>query len=112
MYFTDGRIRKIDRSVGEGLRSIFSPSRVRFDDNFFSMNNVMHPVGGLLYYGIPRANGASATRSFLTLLAASAFWEQVVELQEIASINDHIATPISGYAIGEAMFQARMFFLR
>ena len=112
MYFTDGRIRKIDRSVGEGLRSIFSASRLRFDDNFFSMNNVMHPVGGLLYYGIPRANGASATRSFLTLLAASAFWEQVVELQEIASINDHIATPISGYAIGEAMFQARMFFLR
>jgi hypothetical protein len=111
-YYADGRARRIDRDVLEGLTKIFSPKRLRFDDNLFDLNNLSHPLGGLLYYGIPRANGATATRSFVTLFAASAFWEQVVELQEIASINDHISTPISGWVLGESLFQARTLFQR
>jgi hypothetical protein len=112
LYYFDKRVRHIDRSFADGLGMIFSPSRLRFDDNKFGLNAISHPVGGLAYYGIPRVNGASATHSFLFLLGASVFWEQVIELQEIASINDHIATPISGFAVGEAAFQDRMFFRR
>jgi hypothetical protein len=111
-YYGDGRARRIDRDVLDGLGKIFSPDRIRFDDNLFDLNNLSHPLGGLIYYGIPRANGATATRSFLTLFAASAFWEQVVELQEIASLNDHIGTPISGWVLGESLFQARALFQR
>ncbi|MEX2282660.1 MAG: DUF3943 domain-containing protein [Gemmatimonadota bacterium] len=111
-YFGDGRARRIDRNVLDGFTKIFSLKRIRFDDNHFDLNNISHPLGGLVYYGIPRANGASATRSFLTLLGASVFWEQVVELQEIASINDHIGTPISGWVLGESFFQARTLFRR
>jgi hypothetical protein len=109
LYYFDGRHRHLDRPQG-GFGNILSPSRLRLDDNIFDMNNIAHPLGGLVYYGIPRANGASAGRSFATLLAASVFWEQVVEFQEIAAINDHIATPISGWALGEALFQNRSFF--
>jgi hypothetical protein len=112
MYHFDGRHRHTDRSFSESVPKILSPSRLRFDDNIFTMNNVGHPVGGLLYYGAPRLNGASATRSFATLLGASVFWEQVVELQEIAAINDHISTPISGWVLGEALFQNRLVFQR
>jgi hypothetical protein len=112
LYHFDGRHRHLDVSLREGVRGLLSPSRLRFDDNTFTMNNIGHPVGGLLYYGAPRINGASARRSFATLLAASVFWEQVVELQEIASINDHIATPISGWVLGEALFQNRLLFQR
>lgn len=111
-YFRDGRVRRIDRGFAEGLKTILSPSRIRFDANLYNMNNVAHPIGGLMYYGFPRANGATATGSFLTLLGASVFWEQVVELQEIASINDHIGTVHSGWALGEATYQARSLFRR
>lgn len=107
LYFIDGRSRQLDRSVGDGLGMLLSPARLRFDDNSFYINNVLHPLEGLVFYGIPRANGAGAKRSFLTMAAASVLWEQVVELQEVASINDHVVTPIAGFALGEALFQTR-----
>lgn len=107
-YFLQGTKRQLDRSVWDGLGMIFAPSRVRLDDNSFHINNVLHPLEGIVFYGIPRANGADARDSFLTMAAASTFWEQVVELQEVASLNDHIVTLVSGAVLGEALFQNRV----
>ncbi len=84
----------------------------RYDDNEFAMNNVAHPVAGALYYRFARSNGIGPLGASLYSLAGSTFWEVVVELREIASINDLIATPTTGIAIGEAMHQHTEFYRR
>jgi hypothetical protein len=45
-------------------------------------------------------------------MGGSTFWEVFVELREVASLNDLIATPTAGIAIGEALFQHQEFFRR
>jgi hypothetical protein len=84
----------------------------RFDDNEFAMNNVVHPVAGAMYYRFARSNGFGPLGSSLWSIAGSTFWEVIVELREIASLNDLIATPSPGIAIGEAMHQHTEFFRR
>lgn len=84
----------------------------RFDDNEFAMNNAAHPVAGALYYGFARSNGYGPFESFLWSLGSSSFWEIIIELREVASLNDLISTPTSGFALGEAFHQHEMFFRR
>ncbi|NIP81045.1 MAG: DUF3943 domain-containing protein, partial [Gemmatimonadetes bacterium] len=84
----------------------------RFDDNEFAMNNVAHPVAGALYYRFARANGFGPLGSALFSAGGSTFWEVVVELREVASLNDLVATPATGIALGEALHQHQDFFRR
>lgn len=84
----------------------------RFDDNEFAMNNVAHPVAGAMYYGLARSNGFGPLGSALFSVAGSTFWEVVVELREVASLNDLVATPATGIALGEALHQHQDFFRR
>ncbi len=111
-YFNGGRDPANEDRPASDWQAIFSLSRLRFDDNTFNMNNVGHPIAGSVFYGIPRANGASAVHAFLYLLAADVLWEQAVEYQEVSSINDHVVTLTAGFAMGEALFQDRLFFRR
>lgn len=84
----------------------------RFDDNEFAMNNVAHPVAGAMYYGLARSNGFGPLGSALFSAGGSTFWEVVVELREVASLNDLVATPSTGIALGEALYQHQDFFRR
>ena len=78
---------------------------VRFDNNLFATNHVLHPLAGAALYGFSRVNGLSPAASFLDAALASVFWEFFLEYREQASVNDLIFTPFGGMAIGEFMFQ-------
>jgi hypothetical protein len=88
-------------SVGSKLRF----EAVRFDNNLFATNHVLHPLAGTALYGFSRVNGLSPAASFLDVLLGSILWEYVLEYREQASVNDIIFTPFGGMAIGEFMFQ-------
>jgi hypothetical protein len=85
---------------------------IRFDENEFAMNNVAHPGAGLLHYRFARLNGFEPRGAFVHALVGSTFWEMIIELREIASINDLIVTPFAGLALGEALHQHELFFRR
>lgn len=87
-------------------------NQFRFDDNEFAMNNVAHPVAGALYYRLARVNGFGPLGASLFSVGGSTFWEVMVELREVASLNDLISTPTAGIAIGEALYQHQEFFRR
>jgi len=74
---------------------------VRFDDNAFGINALVHPLEGVGYYLIARGNRLPPVQSFLVALTVSAIWEWIIEYREVVSINDMIATPVSGLALGE-----------
>jgi hypothetical protein len=89
--------------TGEGLA---------FDTNPFDTNAVSHPVAGTLYYLAARTNNLNILESFLYAFASSTIWEFIGELSEKVSINDMIATPVAGMAIGEVFAQLGAFFDR
>jgi hypothetical protein len=78
---------------------------VRFDNNLFATNHVLHPLAGTAFYGFSRVNGLSPAASFLDAALASILWEFTIEYREQASVNDIIFTPFGGMAIGEFLFQ-------
>jgi Domain of unknown function (DUF3943) len=82
---------------------------VRFDDNAFGINAIVHPLDGAGYYLIARGNRLGPLPAFLITLVASTFWEFVIEYREVASINDLIFTPVTGLAIGEPMVRLSNF---
>ncbi|MBI2898141.1 MAG: DUF3943 domain-containing protein [Deltaproteobacteria bacterium] len=83
----------------------FTLRAVRFDNNLFTTNNILHPLAGAAYYGMPRVNGFDPHEAFLAVLVASTFWEFALEWREKVSINDLIVTPVGGMVIGEFLFQ-------
>jgi hypothetical protein len=87
----------------------FDASAVRFDNNTHVTNNVLHPLAGAAYYGLPRANGLGVGASALYTLAASTVWEWGLEWREKVSINDMFATTLGGIAIGEFLTQLGLY---
>lgn len=114
IYIYKGELNAYDWALtGDKMRERFTTlNHFRFDDNEFAMNNASHPLAGALYYGFARANGHGPWGSFLYSLAGSTFWEVVVELREVASLNDLIATPATGMVLGEVLYQHETFFRR
>jgi Domain of unknown function (DUF3943) len=95
----------------ETLKKKFSGKAILFDDNTLEENSFPgHPLAGAYYYLIPRNNGLSRTESFLWTFAISAIYEFFIELPEVASINDFVATPVAGFTIGESMYQFGRYF--
>ncbi len=84
---------------------------IRFDSNPIMINST-HTIAGAYYYLFAKTNGMSTLASALVGLAASALWEAAVEFHEKFSVNDMFQTPISGIALGEALFQLGNFFDR
>ncbi len=84
-------------SVGEKL----DPSLVRFDNNRFATNMLLHPIAGSGYYGVARANRLSIPAAFAYAFTASAIWEYALEWREKVSVNDMITTPLGGMVMGE-----------
>jgi hypothetical protein len=74
---------------------------LRFDDNRFTTNMVLHPISGGGYYAFARLNRLSIPASLAYAFTSSLIWEVVLEWKERVSINDVVATPWGGMAIGE-----------
>jgi hypothetical protein len=83
------------------LKSRLTGSSWRFDNNYFAMNFVLHPLFGATTYAAARDSHASVATSFLVSLGTSMAWEFIIEYNERVSINDVLVTPIGGVALGE-----------
>lgn len=75
-----------------------------WDNDHMSTNMFMHPYHGNLYFNAARSNGYNFWQSGLYALGGSAMWELFME-NEYPSINDILATPIGGMAIGEVTYR-------
>lgn len=76
-----------------------------WDNDQMGTNMFLHPYHGNLYYNSARSNGFNYWQSGLFALGGSAMWELFME-NEYPSINDIIATPAGGMAIGEMLYRA------
>lgn len=75
-----------------------------WDNDQMGTNMFLHPYHGSLYYNSARSNGYNYWASGLFALGGSAMWELFME-NEYPSINDIIATPIGGMALGEMFYR-------
>jgi hypothetical protein len=94
------------------LKSKLVFDSISFDTNNFATNWITHQLAGRFYYDAARGNRLSIGESFLFTFTASTLWEYIGEWREQAAVNDLIATPVSGLAIGEPFFQLGAFFQR
>jgi hypothetical protein len=76
----------------------------RFDSNNFRLNWT-HALAGGVYYQFARTNNLSWIDSWLVAVAASTYWETVVEWKEVISVNDQITTGLGAFSTGEPWYQ-------
>jgi hypothetical protein len=74
------------------------------DRDPFATNQFLHPLGGTIYYGLPRSTGLNYWESLAYAAAGSFLWEIGGETGP-PSINDQITTPIGGSFLGEPLFR-------
>lgn len=83
------------RNVAEGLR---------WDDNHFHVNMLMHPYAGSLAFTGARSNDFNFEQSFFFSVLGSALWECCGESHH-PSLGDLITTTAGGVALGEMLFR-------
>ncbi len=96
----------------DDLRGKFTGSAYELDANKFTTNYVGHPFAGTCYYEVARSNHLSFAESAIFSILGSTTWEFFGEIREKVSVNDMIATPMAGVAIGESTMQMSGFFSR
>lgn len=89
-----------------GIKSIRNNIKDGFywDNDQIGTNMFLHPYHGGLYYNSARSRGYNYWESGAFALGGSAMWELFME-NEHPSINDIIATPIGGMALGEVFYR-------
>jgi len=70
----------------------------------FKVNNIGHPIQGLIYHSAGRVNGFNFYESMFFPAFGSSTWEAFSETQQ-ASINDFIVTSVGGFSMGEMFFR-------
>jgi hypothetical protein len=75
-----------------------------WDNDQFSTNLLWHPYHGGLYFNAARYSGMNFWQSVPYTFGGSLMWEFFME-NEYPSINDFIATPVGGMALGEITFR-------
>jgi hypothetical protein len=78
--------------------------QVKFDNNMFRTNFLLHPLAGTMSYWLARANGLDIYESSAASILSSAAFEFLLEWLEKPSINDLAVTPLGGIAAGEFFF--------
>ena len=74
---------------------------MRFDNNRYPVNFVLHPLSGSGYYATARHNDIGLLGSALYGLGHTIAWEYGVEFREKVSVNDLLFTPLPGITLGE-----------
>ncbi len=75
-----------------------------WDTGKFSMNQILHPYSGNIYFNIARSNGYDYVNSIPYVFCGSMGWELFME-NHYPSINDMITTTISGSILGETFYR-------
>ncbi|WP_029904355.1 DUF3943 domain-containing protein [Prevotella sp. 10(H)] len=75
-----------------------------WDNDDMGNNMFLHPYHGSLYFNSARSRGYNFWESGGFALGGSAMWELFME-NEYPSINDIIATPVGGLALGEVLYR-------
>lgn len=88
------------KTMGDNLKKGFV-----WDNDQIGTNMFLHPYHGNLYYNAARSQGFNYWESGAYAFGGSLMWELFME-NEYPSINDIIATPIGGSAIGEVFHRA------
>jgi hypothetical protein len=83
----------------EGLKNNLK-HQFLWDNDHFDINLFGHPYCGGLYFNAARVNGLNFWQSIPFAVGGSYVWEIFLENQP-PSLNDIIATPIGGIALGE-----------
>ena len=83
------------------LRDRLSSDILRFDTNSFALNHLGHGFDGMAWHVLARSNHLSLGMSVLFAFVTSLLWEYALEFREYVSLNDVVATPIAGTALGE-----------
>lgn len=99
-YWLD-RNRAITNFDYPSLLDRFTFKAWRFDNNPFQINFFGHPMNGMTFHMVARANGLSLLGSVLAGLATSMTWEYGWEFREKVSINDVMVTTSAGTTFGE-----------
>lgn len=102
----------IDRYVVKGDYAYISINTMKdnithgfvWDNDQMGTNMFLHPYHGNLYYNSARSNGYNYWQSGIFAFGGSAMWELFME-NEHPSINDIIATPVGGMALGEILYR-------
>jgi hypothetical protein len=96
----------------QSFRSKLLFEAVSLDTNRFATNWVTHPFAGYWYYSAMRQNRIGIPQSTAVAFGAAVVWEYLGEFKEQVSINDLIATPLGGVALGESTLQLGVLFQR
>jgi hypothetical protein len=75
------------------------------DTGNWTSNAIRHPLAGLASYQTGRAAGYGVLGSTAIDLATAVVWEYVVEYKERIALNDLVVNALSGFLIGEPLFQ-------
>lgn len=75
-----------------------------WDNDQIGTNMFLHPYHGGLYFASARSQGFNFWESGAFAFGGSLMWELFME-NEYPSINDIIATPLGGLAVGETLFR-------
>jgi hypothetical protein len=97
----------VDAQVYESPISNFKSNTHRkwvVDNDAFATNQFLHPYQGAFYQGLARSSGLDFWESSAYTFAGSLLWEMAGETTR-PSINDQVASGISGNLLGEPLFR-------
>ena len=97
----------VDANVYESPISNFKANTHRkwvVDNDAFATNQFLHPYQGAFYQGLARSSGLDFWQSSAYTFAGSLLWEMAGETTR-PSINDQVASGISGNFLGEPLFR-------
>jgi hypothetical protein len=108
-YWNTTNLQREDWEMGWTWRDwrtkLTSLDALALDTGYWEANAIRHPIGGALGYQVARANGFGIVSSTGVDLIGAAAWEYLAEFKERPSVNDLIVNSISGFLLGEPLFQ-------
>jgi hypothetical protein len=75
------------------------------DTGNWTSNSIRHPIIGAASYQTGRAVRLGPLGATLVDVASAVVWEYIVEFKERIAVNDLVVNTVSGYLIGEPLFQ-------
>lgn len=82
----------------------FYERELKYDNDWYWTNFVLHPYQGAVYYQVSRGSNLNKLESFGVTVLGSAIWEYLCETNA-PSINDMVYTTVGSFAVGEMLYR-------